>query len=88
MKGDLLYFCLNTTKWAFSRHDFNDNIYQLPPILLHCYMLGQHVTISRHVPLSGHNEVALFERHCQWHLINTKINNYVIIASLNSESAR
>ena len=42
---------------------------------------------SRHVPLSGHVDVAFFKWCHQWHWINTKIYKYVIITSLNSESA-
>ena len=44
-------------------------------------MLG----ISQHVSLSGHDDVALFERHCEWRWINMKIVNYAMIASLKSE---
>ena len=40
-----------------------------------------------HVSLSGHDDVALFEWRRQWHWIDTKNYRYVIIASLNSESA-
>ena len=38
----------------------------------------------RHVPLSGHDDVALFGRRRLWRWINTKIKIYVTIASLKS----
>ena len=38
-----------------------------------------------HVSLSGNDYVALFEWRRQWRYIDTKIDNYVIIASLKSE---
>ena len=41
--------------------------------------------ISQHVPLSGYDDVALFEWRRQWHWLDTKTYKYVIIASLNSE---
>ena len=41
---------------------------------------------SRHVPLSCHDEVALFEWRRLWRWINKNIENYIIIASLRSET--
>ena len=38
------------------------------------------------MPLSGHHDVALFEWRRHWHWIDTKLHNYVIIASLNSKT--
>ena len=35
-----------------------------------------------HVLISGHHDVALYECRRQWHGIDTKIDNYVIIARL------
>ena len=37
------------------------------------------------MPLSGHHDVALFEERRKRRLINTKIDNYFIIASLKRE---
>ena len=45
------------------------------------------MSISQHVPLSVHHDVALLGWGRQWHWIDTKLGNYVIIASLYSESA-
>ena len=61
--------------------------YQLPLILTALkHVAWETLSISRHVPLSGHDEVALFEWRRQWHWIDTIIENYVIIASLKSET--
>ena len=42
--------------------------------------------ISRHVPLSGPHDVALFEWRRQWHWNDAKFDNDVIITSLKSKS--
>ena len=42
--------------------------------------------ISWHVPLSGHHDDVLFEFCHQWSWSDTKIDNYIIISSLKSES--
>ena len=36
------------------------------------------------LPLSGHDDAALFDWRRLWRWINTKIKNYIIIASLKS----
>ena len=41
---------------------------------------------KRCLPLSGHYDVALFKWRCQWHWIDTKLDNDVIIVNLKSES--
>ena len=61
--------------------------YQLSLILnalLHVDLIT--LPISRHVPLSGHHDIALFEWHRQWHWIDTESDNYVIITSLKIDS--
>ena len=43
------------------------------------------VNYLRQVPLSSHHDVALFEWRRQWHWIDTKLDNDVILANLKSE---
>ena len=55
------------------------------PYQQHCCALPDKRCLSHGMlPLSGHDDVALFEWRRQWHWINTEIKNYVIIASLKS----
>ena len=63
-------------------------LYQLPLILTALLHVAWYtLSISRHVFLSDNHDVKLFEWRRQWHWIDTKIDNYVIIASLSSASA-
>ena len=54
---------------------------------LHCCALPDKRCLSHGMlPLSGHDDVALFKWRRWWRGINIQIENYVIIASLKSET--
>ena len=70
--------CLHRSPNASRKH-----MYQLPltlTALLH--VAWETLAIVQYVPLPGHDNVALFE----WRWIDTKVDNYVIIASLKSKA--
>ena len=52
--------------------------------LLHADLIN--VDYLTYVSLLGHAEVAFFKWRRQWRWIDTKIYNYIIIASLKSET--
>ena len=79
--------CLLCLTWHCPSRCQLFSFYQLPLLLTALsHIAWKTVSISRHVPLSGHNDIAFFEWRCKWRWINTKIENYIIMASLKRET--
>ena len=70
--------------------DFSSNIhvYSVLSVTSHINCIAERCLINSVVPLSCHDDVALFEWRCKWRWINTKIENCVIISSLKSKTMR